>query len=295
MPAAGSPPPAVQRRDAFGRVQTREQRVHCDAVGRDLAASVLRKPVTPARAVFERMRFGIGWRTAIDVIATTRPQLLRAHRGHRLVTHRDRGAAVELERFEVLVDGRRSRSCRRRTTGVGDENVDPAQRGARVAHESGRPGRRRKVGDDRDRAVTELAPPRPRSCRRGGRRSRPAHPSPANAAATREAESLRRGGHRGAPAARCRDPSLPSGRAPKARVTQWIGPDSVAQRSRPAGRCGSRSPRRRSRSRSPPACGRRCRARSVTSRRAMSASVMPASRSRTTRPSLVRREPIAPM
>ena len=38
-------------------------------------ASVRRNPVRPARAVFDRMRFGIGWRTAIDVIATTRPHL----------------------------------------------------------------------------------------------------------------------------------------------------------------------------------------------------------------------------
>ncbi len=36
-------------------------------------ASVLRKPVAPARAVFDRMRPAIGWRTAIDVMATTRP------------------------------------------------------------------------------------------------------------------------------------------------------------------------------------------------------------------------------
>ena len=36
-------------------------------------ASVLRKPVTPARAVFDRMSVGIGWRTAIEVIATTLP------------------------------------------------------------------------------------------------------------------------------------------------------------------------------------------------------------------------------
>ena len=35
--------------------------------------SVRRNPVRPARAVFDKMRFAIGWRTAIDVIATTRP------------------------------------------------------------------------------------------------------------------------------------------------------------------------------------------------------------------------------
>ena len=36
-------------------------------------ARVLRKPVTPARAVFERISSGMGWRTAIEVMATTRP------------------------------------------------------------------------------------------------------------------------------------------------------------------------------------------------------------------------------
>ena len=36
-------------------------------------ANVLRNPVTPARAVFDRIRLGIGWRTEIDVMATTRP------------------------------------------------------------------------------------------------------------------------------------------------------------------------------------------------------------------------------
>ncbi len=63
----------VQRGDALGGVQSGQQRVDGHAVGRDLARQRLRKPVSPARAVFERMRFGIGWRTAIDVIATTRP------------------------------------------------------------------------------------------------------------------------------------------------------------------------------------------------------------------------------
>ena len=37
-------------------------------------ASVFRNPVAPARAVFDRMRPAMGWRTAIDVMATTRPQ-----------------------------------------------------------------------------------------------------------------------------------------------------------------------------------------------------------------------------
>ena len=36
--------------------------------------SVLRKPVAPARAVFERMSVPIGWRTEIEVMASTRPQ-----------------------------------------------------------------------------------------------------------------------------------------------------------------------------------------------------------------------------
>ena len=37
-------------------------------------ASVLRNPVTPARAVFERMSPAIGCRTDTDVMAATRPQ-----------------------------------------------------------------------------------------------------------------------------------------------------------------------------------------------------------------------------
>jgi hypothetical protein len=37
-------------------------------------ASVLRKAVAPALAVFERMRVPIGCLTEIDVMATTRPQ-----------------------------------------------------------------------------------------------------------------------------------------------------------------------------------------------------------------------------
>ena len=37
-------------------------------------ASVLRNPVAPARAVLDRISCGIGWRTASDVMATTRPQ-----------------------------------------------------------------------------------------------------------------------------------------------------------------------------------------------------------------------------
>ena len=36
-------------------------------------AIVLRNPVAPARAVLERISWGIGWRTATEVIATTRP------------------------------------------------------------------------------------------------------------------------------------------------------------------------------------------------------------------------------
>ena len=36
-------------------------------------ARVFRNPVAPARAVFDRISCGIGWRTAIDVIATTLP------------------------------------------------------------------------------------------------------------------------------------------------------------------------------------------------------------------------------
>ena len=36
-------------------------------------ASVFKNAVAPARAVFDRINVPIGWRTEIDVIATTRP------------------------------------------------------------------------------------------------------------------------------------------------------------------------------------------------------------------------------
>ena len=37
------------------------------------SARVLRNPVTPARAVFDKISIGAGWRTVIEVMATTRP------------------------------------------------------------------------------------------------------------------------------------------------------------------------------------------------------------------------------
>jgi hypothetical protein len=48
----------------------------------------LRKPVAPARAVFERMRYGSGWRTEIEVIATTLPHP-RARMGGTAASHID--------------------------------------------------------------------------------------------------------------------------------------------------------------------------------------------------------------
>jgi hypothetical protein len=42
--------------------------------GATSVASVFRNPVTPARAVLDRMSEAAGWRTVIDVMATTRPQ-----------------------------------------------------------------------------------------------------------------------------------------------------------------------------------------------------------------------------
>ena len=44
--------------------------IPCAAISR---ATVFKKPVTPARAVFERIRLAIGWRTESDVMATMRP------------------------------------------------------------------------------------------------------------------------------------------------------------------------------------------------------------------------------
>ena len=43
-------------------------------VGATSVASVFRKAVTPARAVLDRISCAAGWRTVIEVMATTRPQ-----------------------------------------------------------------------------------------------------------------------------------------------------------------------------------------------------------------------------
>ena len=53
-------------------------------------ARVLRKPVAPARAVLDRMSPAMGWRTEIEVMATTRPHPRACMRGtaawHRATT-----------------------------------------------------------------------------------------------------------------------------------------------------------------------------------------------------------------
>ena len=133
--------------------------------------------MTPARAVFERMRVGIGWRTEIDVIATTRPHPCACMAGtaalHIAIVD---SAFSSNARAYASTSSIAREVARRRPAGVGHEDVDPAERVARGVDEAGRTGHRADVGDERDRVGAD--PGRGRLDRRArpGRRSRPARP-----------------------------------------------------------------------------------------------------------------------
>ena len=111
--------------------------------GATSVARVFRSAVAPARAVLDRISMAAGWRTVIEVIATTRPQLRPAMAG----TAAQRIATVDSRLSSSRARRRRGRS--RRTcpagapAGVGHQDVDPAPAAA-VLH--GREWRRRRRG-----------------------------------------------------------------------------------------------------------------------------------------------------
>ena len=166
-------------------------------------ASVLRKPVTPARAVFDRISVGIGWRTAIDVIATTLPHRCACIAGtaslHIAIAERQfsSNAAWYASRSvdaksPAAAHHRWRRGCRRRRA-----------RRARRARTAAAPVLGRHVGDERHRAGDRrrrrfdplLRPAADRDVDALGRQRRRG----------RAAETLRRGRHRRPPA---RDPQV---------------------------------------------------------------------------------------
>ena len=71
-------------------------------------ASVLRKPVTPARAVFDRMSVAIGWRTGDRRDGDDPAPPARLHRGHGGLAHGDHRQQVEVECGLVGVERRRA-------------------------------------------------------------------------------------------------------------------------------------------------------------------------------------------
>ena len=185
-------------------------------------ASVRRKPVSPARAVFDRIRFGIGWRTAIDVIATTRPHLPFAHLGHRLVTHRDRAVAVQLERVEVLVDGRVREVARRADRPRCSTRMSMPPSAARASRTKPvAPSTVRDVGDDRHRVAADAAAAAvDRVAVAAADRDR-ARPSAASACATPKPSPF------DAAATAARFPAIPRSTGLLAcdpSVAQWMGP-----------------------------------------------------------------------
>ncbi len=146
-------------------------------------ASVLRKPVAPARAVFERISCGdrLPHRDRRD--RHHPPPPLLAHVRHGGVAHRDHGETVQLERGEVLVDSRRREVPGRRSARVRHQDVDAAERVAGGVDEAtravGRWRRPRRAEPRRGRCGSR----RPRSRPRCGCTMATWTPSSASAAA----------------------------------------------------------------------------------------------------------------
>ncbi len=115
----------------------------------------MRKPVTPARAVFDRMRLAIGWRTDSDVIATTRPHPCACIAGTAALHIATTASEVGVERALVGVDRRRGEVAGGWPAAVRHEDVDAAERLGRRGHERRRPVGGADVGDDRDAAVAD--------------------------------------------------------------------------------------------------------------------------------------------
>ena len=189
-------------------------------------ASVFRNAVRPERATFERMRPAIGWRTPIDVIATTLPHRCVAHRGHRRVAHRDVREAVELDGLLVRVDRRASRSCRaadRRRCTRGCRSR-PSRPGAACTNAAAPASVETSATSGTasgpiSAAAASIAPAT-------GRRWRRCTPSSASALAVARPEPARRGRHRGPPSF---DAVVHAVTSVSAHL--WMGP------SRRAGRC----------------------------------------------------------
>ena len=147
-------------------------------------ARVLRKPVAPARAVFERISSAIGCRTATEVIATTRPHPRSCIEGtaasHIAITERQLSSNAATYCSSSV---RRERP-RWWTACVRDEDVDATERVGRRGSRTRPP-----TWASRRRRLMAL-----RRCRPAGRRLRSCHggaphiatrtPSAASAAAT---------------------------------------------------------------------------------------------------------------
>ena len=81
------------------------------------------KPVSPARAAFDRPSAGIGALTDWDVMLTTRPHPRSIIAGQRRLHQRDRRQHVGVERADEIVAGPVRPQSGRRPAGVRDEDV----------------------------------------------------------------------------------------------------------------------------------------------------------------------------
>jgi hypothetical protein len=91
-------------------------------------ASVFRNAVAPARAVFDRISWAIGWRTDSDVIATTRPHRCACIAGTAALHIATTDIRFRSSAAGIGVDGRLCEVATRRSTGVRHEDVETAER-----------------------------------------------------------------------------------------------------------------------------------------------------------------------
>ena len=156
---AALPRRRCRRRAAMSRrggVQTREDRVHGDAVLRDF-------PGERAQEAGRAGACGVRQDEPADRLAhrdrgdrdDATPVLL-LHRGHRGVAHGHDGQQVQLDGVCVGVEGRRGEVAGRRSSAVRHEDVEPAERLLRGLDERGRAGGRRDIRDEGDRVRTDL-------------------------------------------------------------------------------------------------------------------------------------------
>ncbi len=134
-------------------------------LGPSSRASDFAHPITPGRIAFERARLSIGSRTVLDVTFTTRPHRALLEVGETQPRQAHDGDEEELRSCLDLLRGELSSLASRRSAGVVDHDVDPAERLHRRADQPLEVAGARNVAYDREPtkpfglALEEVFPP----------------------------------------------------------------------------------------------------------------------------------------